>query len=356
MRRPKPAFSPKPARPAISTHENVIQHLRLRLGRTVRVVHGDGVPAGRRPARRHPQRPHRRPEKEARRSRFRSRAPWNTSTRPRSFIATSSRRTCTSTRAGVVKLMDFGIAKTEDLSMTRAGYVLGTPYYMAPEQVKGEKINELVDVYAFGILLFELLTGQKPIAGDTVERIFYSILNEPLDLTPLAHRRPASGGNRSGGRLHRQEACRPAAGFRFDCRNPGTGTRGSRCRHSRAHPGESGARPRAAARPPWLIPGIAVLTRAAWRWVCSSPLRPKPVPPQPPALPKLISTSTGPMVLVPAGEFAFGGDKQRTRPAGVLHRSDRGAECGVRQVLPGDQPPAAGPFPRRTSPIIRWST
>src|ERR1035438_3271928 len=52
--------------------------------------------------------------------------------------------------AGVVKLMDFGIAKTEDLSMTRAGYVLGTPYYMAPEQVKGEKITELVDVYAFG--------------------------------------------------------------------------------------------------------------------------------------------------------------------------------------------------------------
>ena len=72
--------------------------------------------------------------------------------------------------------MDFGIAKTADLSMTRAGYVLGTPYYMAPEQVKGEKINDLVDVYAFGVLLFELLAGQKPIAGDTVERIFYSIL------------------------------------------------------------------------------------------------------------------------------------------------------------------------------------
>ena len=87
--------------------------------------------------------------------------------------------------AGVVKLMDFGIAKTEDLSVTRAGYVLGTPYYMAPEQVKGEKITELVDVYAFGILLFELLLGQKPISGETVERIFYSILHEPLDVAPL---------------------------------------------------------------------------------------------------------------------------------------------------------------------------
>jgi eukaryotic-like serine/threonine-protein kinase len=87
--------------------------------------------------------------------------------------------------AGVVKLMDFGIAKTEGLAMTRAGYVLGTPYYMAPEQVTGQNITEQVDVYAFGVLLFELLTGAKPIAGDTVERIFYSILNEPLKLEPL---------------------------------------------------------------------------------------------------------------------------------------------------------------------------
>jgi eukaryotic-like serine/threonine-protein kinase len=87
--------------------------------------------------------------------------------------------------AGVVKLMDFGIAKTEGLAMTRAGFVLGTPYYMAPEQVTGQNITEQVDVYAFGVLLFELLTGAKPIAGDTVERIFYSILNEPLKLEPL---------------------------------------------------------------------------------------------------------------------------------------------------------------------------
>ncbi len=89
------------------------------------------------------------------------------------------------TAAGVVKLMDFGIAKTEGLAMTRAGYVLGTPYYMAPEQVTGEQVTEQVDVYAFGVMLFELVTGAKPISGDTVERIFYSILNEPLKLDPL---------------------------------------------------------------------------------------------------------------------------------------------------------------------------
>ena len=87
--------------------------------------------------------------------------------------------------AGVVKLMDFGIAKTEGLSMTRAGYVLGTPFYMSPEQVTGRGITPQVDVYAFGIMLFELVSGAKPIKGDTVERIFYSILNEPLNLEPL---------------------------------------------------------------------------------------------------------------------------------------------------------------------------
>jgi len=85
----------------------------------------------------------------------------------------------------VVKLIDFGIAKTEGLQMTRAGYVLGTPFYMAPEQVTGQNITEQVDVYAFGVLLFELLTGRKPVDAEAVERIFYSILNEPLKMEPL---------------------------------------------------------------------------------------------------------------------------------------------------------------------------
>ena len=87
--------------------------------------------------------------------------------------------------AGVVKLMDFGIAKTEGLQMTRAGFVLGTPSYMAPEQVTGSAITAQVDVYAFGLVLFELMTGVKPIAGETVERILFRILNEQLNLEPL---------------------------------------------------------------------------------------------------------------------------------------------------------------------------
>jgi hypothetical protein len=212
--------------------------------------------------------------------------------------------------AGVVKLMDFGIAKTADLSMTRAGYVLGTPYYMAPEQVKGEKINDLVDVYAFGILLFELLSGQKPIAGDTVERIFYSILNEPLDLSPLLTAGlPQPVIDLVATCTAKKPVDRPQdfgsiAGTLERVREDLDGA-------TRALTQMSAAPGSAPARPPWLIPGIAALSVLVAVGLFFA-MRPKPGPSQPPALPKVISTSTGPMVLVPAGEFGFGGDKQRT--------------------------------------------
>ncbi len=87
--------------------------------------------------------------------------------------------------SGVVKLVDFGIAKTQDLNLTQPGLTMGTPYYMAPEQVMGREVTHLADIYSFGILLFELFAGKKPIEGDTVEQLFYKILNEPVDLAPL---------------------------------------------------------------------------------------------------------------------------------------------------------------------------
>ena len=87
--------------------------------------------------------------------------------------------------AGKVKLMDFGIAKSEGIALTRAGFTLGTPYYMAPEQVLGQPVTPQADVYAFGILLFEVLTGLKPISGESVEKIFNQILYQPIDLEPL---------------------------------------------------------------------------------------------------------------------------------------------------------------------------
>lgn len=86
---------------------------------------------------------------------------------------------------GRARLMDFGIAKAADYSLTQPGTALGTPYYMAPEQLLGQTITPLADIYSFGILFYELLTSVKPIRGDTLETIFYQILNQPVDLEPL---------------------------------------------------------------------------------------------------------------------------------------------------------------------------
>jgi serine/threonine protein kinase len=88
---------------------------------------------------------------------------------------------------GRVKLMDFGIAKTADLSLTKTGMTMGTPYYMAPEQVAGKPVTPLVDIYAFGMLFFELLTGVRAVNGDTIEAVLYQILNVPLDPAPMVN-------------------------------------------------------------------------------------------------------------------------------------------------------------------------
>ncbi len=83
--------------------------------------------------------------------------------------------------SGRAKLMDFGIAKTANLSLTRTGMAMGTPYYMAPEQVSGRPATPQVDVYAWGMLVFELLTGLRAVSGSSMESVFYQILNQPVD-------------------------------------------------------------------------------------------------------------------------------------------------------------------------------
>ena len=86
---------------------------------------------------------------------------------------------------GKVKLMDFGIAKTADLSLTRTGMAMGTPYYMAPEQISGSAASHLVDIYAYGLLLFELLTGVRSVRGETMEQVFFQILNQSVDVPAM---------------------------------------------------------------------------------------------------------------------------------------------------------------------------
>jgi serine/threonine protein kinase len=69
---------------------------------------------------------------------------------------------------GVAKVMDFGIAKVEGgKRLTESGALVGTVYYMSPEQVRGEKVDARSDVYSFGIIMFEMLTGRVPFKEDS---------------------------------------------------------------------------------------------------------------------------------------------------------------------------------------------
>jgi len=84
---------------------------------------------------------------------------------------------------GLVRLLDFGIAKEGGSQLTATGMIVGTPEYMSPEQARGERIDLRSDIYAFGIVAFELFTGRVPFAGDSAMAVLYRQVNEapPLD-------------------------------------------------------------------------------------------------------------------------------------------------------------------------------
>ena len=81
---------------------------------------------------------------------------------------------------GSVKIMDFGIAKSlqSESSLTQTGITLGTSAYLAPEQIRGETLDRRTDVFAVGVLAYELFTYQKPFRGEHLSTILYRILNE----------------------------------------------------------------------------------------------------------------------------------------------------------------------------------
>lgn len=88
------------------------------------------------------------------------------------------------TEDGHAKIMDFGVAHLQSSDMTRTGLVVGTPSYMAPEQVMGGKAVPGTDIFAVGAVLYHLLTGSKPFEGPTLQSLFYRIVTDmprPLD-------------------------------------------------------------------------------------------------------------------------------------------------------------------------------
>jgi serine/threonine protein kinase len=91
----------------------------------------------------------------------------------------------------VVKLVDFGIAKSLEegaTQLTSAGYSLGTPHYMAPEQAAGQEVDARADLYSLGVILYEMLVGDVPFTATSASAVLVKHLNEPPE--PPSHRRP----------------------------------------------------------------------------------------------------------------------------------------------------------------------
>ena len=87
------------------------------------------------------------------------------------------------TKKSEIKVTDFGIARIQSASQTKTGTVMGTPSYMSPEQVAGKKVDGKSDVFSLGVVLYELLSANRPFTGDSLATIMYNITNSPP--TPL---------------------------------------------------------------------------------------------------------------------------------------------------------------------------
>ena len=108
---------------------------------------------------------------------------------------------------GLIKVLDFGLAKlverknrsilgleesTLEHSQTARGMILGTVNYMSPEQAKGERVDERTDVFSLGVVLYEMLAGQTPFAGDSMPETFANLINaDPKPLADYAEHPPA---------------------------------------------------------------------------------------------------------------------------------------------------------------------
>jgi len=92
---------------------------------------------------------------------------------------------------GSAKITDFGVAKIVSQQMTQAGAMMGTPNYMSPEQIKGEPVDGRADQFALAVIVYEVLTGEKPFTGDNTATLIYRICRE--DPAPARRLNPTLG-------------------------------------------------------------------------------------------------------------------------------------------------------------------
>jgi serine/threonine protein kinase len=93
---------------------------------------------------------------------------------------------------GTVKIADFGIARIESSSMTQAGTVMGTPAYMSPEQFMGQTVDARTDIYSAGVMLYQLLTGERPFEGGMTAIMHKALNTEPPRPSELSVTAPSA--------------------------------------------------------------------------------------------------------------------------------------------------------------------
>ena len=112
---------------------------------------------------------------------------------------------------GLLKIVDFGVAAAQregDTQLTKTGYVIGSPKYMAPEQILGRKVDERADIYALGVMMYEMLTGVPPYSrGDHMAVMYQHVQGKaraPQEINPQLVGQPGRGGGQGHGRRQGQ--------------------------------------------------------------------------------------------------------------------------------------------------------
>ncbi|MCK6472803.1 MAG: protein kinase [Planctomycetes bacterium] len=278
---------------------------------------------------------------------------------------------------GTAKLADLGLARQrkDDAALTQSGQTVGTPYYMAPEQVEGrlEEIDIRSDLYALGATLFHFVTGRPPFEGSSPAVIMSKHLSEK---PPMANRvEPevtAPCAQLIAWMLEKDAAKRPqhpdevAAEIDELLRNPAASARGARSiaplTRTGRKPGESTSRQahvRAAAAAgvragtgsrrrgtsggvPFIALGVAAILLLAAYWMLGAPSKPAPMAAPPRPQPSETQTADSKSDAKSAVAVAEAKSAAKTEPAGIEDKSRTATPSDpAKTVLPAEAPPAA---------------